>query len=65
MPKGTNRRREASCATSRPIRVILKAVFLIVSAMTVISQSPALAMAAGQRWPRNAYVDYAVGSPGP
>ena len=34
IPKGTFRRREASWATSWPTRVILKAVFLIVSATT-------------------------------
>ncbi len=34
MPKGTPRRREASCATSCPTRVILNAVFLMVSHKT-------------------------------
>ena len=33
-PNGTPRRRDASCATSSPIRVILNAVFFIVSATT-------------------------------
>ena len=33
-PKGTSRRREASCATNCPMRVILKAVRLMVSATT-------------------------------
>ena len=34
IPKGTPKRREASCATSCPTRVILKAVRLIVSQST-------------------------------
>ena len=46
MPKGTFSRREASFATSWPMRVILKAVFLMMSATWVRSQSPALARAA-------------------
>ena len=46
MPKGTNRRREASCATSWPIRVILNAVFCTMSATPERSQSPAWARAA-------------------
>ena len=34
MPKGVSRRRLASCATSWPMRVMRKAVFLMVSATT-------------------------------
>ena len=45
MPNGTPRRFEASRATSWPTRVILNAVFLMISAISASEQSPARRMA--------------------
>ena len=51
-PKGTPRRRDASCATSSPMRVILKAVRLMVSATT------------SKLWPLHSFSAWAT-TPGP
>ena len=67
MPKGTHRRRLASWATSWPMRVILKAVRLISSAISVrLLPSPCFLMAARTTpGPETPTLMTQSGSPGP
>ncbi len=66
MPNGTHSRREASCATSWPMRVTLNAVFLMMFATSERSQSPAFASAARTTpGPETPTLISQSGSPGP
>ena len=61
MPKGTHSRREASFATSCPMRVILKAVFLTMFATSVRSPRPPFGAGARTTPGPDTPVDDAVG----